>query len=283
MIAQYENVTKYSERDDTFKENANKNISKQAEKVADLVDAYERLKDAGVELTKGQQAEYESALKAQDAYLLYSYNLNKTKEGFRALNEEQKRSILNDRLLGQGLTGQEVKVVLKYIPEEDLDDYYGFDFDFPLPDRKDYKTAEEYGKAYAEAWKNGVESAIRNNKEEVKPLSFKEAWKALDNTDNESLKDLKEDLLELAKQGKLTVAEFNKTTGAESWLEEVGISAEEAVKKINDLKEVSSADQLSSMPYVTRNLQMSRTKQIYVRSASRRHKTMLMKRRQNIT
>ena len=252
MIAQYENVTKYSERDDTFKENANKNISKQAEKVADLVDAYERLKDAGVELTKGQQ-------------------------------EEQKRSILNDRLLGQGLTGQEVKVVLKYIPEEDLDDYYGFDFDFPLPDRKDYKTAEEYGKAYAEAWKNGVESAIRNNKEEVKPLSFKEAWKALDNTDNESLKDLKEDLLELAKQGKLTVAEFNKTTGAESWLEEVGISAEEAVKKINDLKEVSSADQLSSMPYVTRNLQMSRTKQIYVRSASRRHKTMLMKRRQNIT
>ena len=162
MIAQYENVTKYSERDDTFKENANKNISKQAEKVADLVDAYERLKDAGVALTKGQQAEYESALKAQDAYLLYSYNLNKTKEGFRALNEEQKRSILNDRLLGQGLTGQEVKVVLKYIPEEDLDDYYGFDFDFPLPDRKDYKTAEEYGKAYAEAWKNGVESTVQD-------------------------------------------------------------------------------------------------------------------------
>ncbi len=162
MIEQYENVTKYSERDDTFKENANKNISKQAEKVADLVDAYERLKDAGVELTKGQKAEYESALKAQDAYLLYSYNLNKTKEGFRALNEEQKRSILNDRLLGQGLTGQEVKVVLKYIPEEDLDDYYGFDFDFPLPDRKDYKTAEEYGKAYAEAWKNGVESTVQD-------------------------------------------------------------------------------------------------------------------------
>lgn len=77
--------------------------------------------------------------------------------------------------------------------------------------------------------------------------SFKEAWKSLDNTDNESLKDLKEDLLELAKQGKLTVAEFKKTTGANTWLKEIGISAEEAVKKINKLKEVSSADQLASM------------------------------------
>ncbi|RKI52471.1 hypothetical protein D7V86_25875, partial [bacterium D16-51] len=49
--------------------------------------------------------------------------------------------------------------VLKYIPEKDLDGYYDYDFDFPLPDRNDYKTAEEYGKAYAEAWKNGMEAA----------------------------------------------------------------------------------------------------------------------------
>ena len=87
-----------------------------------------------------------------------------------------------------------------------------------------------------------------SNGGETKPLSFKQAWKSLDSADSESdQKDLKKDLLELAKQGKLTVAEFNKTTGAKSWLKEIGISAEEAVKKINSLKEVSSADQLSSM------------------------------------
>ena len=247
MIKQYENVTGYSEKGDTFKENANKNISKQAEKVADLVDAYERLKDAGIELTKEQQAEYESALKAQDAYLLFSYNLNKTKEGFRALSEEQKRSILNGKLLEQGLPEQEAKVVLKYIPEENLDDYYDFDFSFPLPDREDYKTAEEYGKAYAEAWEKGVRGVAQDESGgDNKPQSFKEAWKALDNADGDR-KDLKQELLELAKQGKLTVAEFNKTTGAKSWLKQLGIDAEEAVNKINKLKDVSSADQLSSM------------------------------------
>lgn len=87
-----------------------------------------------------------------------------------------------------------------------------------------------------------------SNGGETKPPSFKQAWKSLDNVDSDSdQKDLKKDLLELAKQGKLTVSEFNKTMGAKSWLKEIDISAEEAVKKINNLKEVSSADQLSSL------------------------------------
>ena len=158
-IKQYRDAVKHYGKNKVNVENYNDTISEQAENVGSLIEAYQSLEDAGVELTKEQQAEYDSALKAQDAYLLYSYNLNKTKEGFCALNEEQKRSILNDRLLEQGLTEQEAKVVLKYIPEKDLDGYYDYDFDFPLPDRNDYKTAEEYGKAYAEAWKKGVEDA----------------------------------------------------------------------------------------------------------------------------
>ncbi len=158
-IKQYRDAVKHYGKNKVNVENYNDTISEQAENVGSLIEAYQSLEDAGVELTKEQQAEYDSALKAQDAYLLYSYNLNKTKEGFCALNEEQKRSILNDRLLEQGLTEQEAKVVLKYVPEKDLDGYYDYDFDFPLPDRNDYKTAEEYGKAYAEAWKKGVEEA----------------------------------------------------------------------------------------------------------------------------
>lgn len=96
-----------------------------------------------------------------------------------------------------------------------------------------------------------LQKAIEETKkkaEESAKVSFKQAWKSLDNVGSDSdQKDLKKDLLELAKQGKLTVAEFNKTLGAKSWLKETALSAEEAVKKINNLKEVSSADQLSSM------------------------------------
>ena len=246
-IEQYQDAVKHYGKDKVNADNYNDTISEQAESVSNLLKAYQSLKDAGIELTKEQQAEYESALKAQDAYLLFSYNLNKTKEGFRALSEEQKRSNLNGKLLEQGLTEQEAKVVLKYIPEENLDDYYDFDFSFPLPDREDYKTAEEYGKAYAEAWEKGVRGVVQDESGgEDKPQSFKEAWKSLDNADGDQ-KDTKENLLELAKQGKLTVAEFNKTLGAKSWLKETALSAEEAVKKINNLKSVSSADQLSSM------------------------------------
>lgn len=80
------------------------------------------------------------------------------------------------------------------------------------------------------------------------PKSFEEAWKSLDYVDSDSEQSgLKEELLELANQGKLTASEFNKTAGAKSWLKEIGITAEEAVNKINKLKSVSSTAQLTSM------------------------------------
>ncbi|RKI44303.1 hypothetical protein D7V86_03355 [bacterium D16-51] len=220
-------------------ENFNKKVSKDAKIVGKLIDAYKSLTDAGITLTSEQQKEYNSALKAQDAYLLYSYTLEQTKERFQGLTEEQQRSIIHNKLMEKGLTMQEADSVLKNIQKEDLGEYYDFDFNFPLPDRNDFQTAEAYGQAYAEAWKKGVNNDIA--------IGFDKAWDALDNPEDAALQNLKDELLALAKQGKLTEESFNKTTGAKSWLNQVGLSAKETVKHINQLKEVSSVEQLASM------------------------------------
>lgn len=78
-------------------------------------------------------------------------------------------------------------------------------------------------------------------------ISFKQAWKDLDSTDDDSLKNLKKDLTTLAESGKLTEKSFNKTPGAKTWLEQLGIDAETAVDKINNLKSIDSTQQLSSL------------------------------------
>ena len=220
-------------------ENFNAKVSKDAKVVGKLIDAYKSLTDAGITLTSEQQKEYNSALKAQDAYLLYSYTLERTKERFQGLTEEQQRSIIHNKLMEKGLTLQEADAVLKNIQKEDLGEYYDFDFNFPLPDRNDFQTAEAYGQAYAEAWKNGI---IKSN-----AVGFNKAWDALDTPKDATLQNLKDELLTLAKQGKLTEEAFNKTTGAKSWLNQVGLSAKETIKHIHQLKEVSSVDQLASM------------------------------------
>lgn len=115
-------------------ENFNKKVSKDAKVVGKLIDAYKSLTDAGITLTSEQQKEYNSALKAQDAYLLYSYTLEQTKERFQGLTEEQQRSIIHNKLTEKGMTELEADSVLKNIPKEDLGEYYDFDFNFPLPD-----------------------------------------------------------------------------------------------------------------------------------------------------
>ncbi|MCM1115893.1 MAG: hypothetical protein NC397_10410, partial [Clostridium sp.] len=96
------------------------------------------------------------------------------------------------------------------------------------------------------------EEAAKTNSDTPAYSSFTEAWKSLSNiTDSDSpLKDLKENLLELASAGQLTEKTFNQTEGAKTWmkqLEGLGLAVDDVIEKINKLKSVSSADQLSSM------------------------------------
>lgn len=83
------------------------------------------------------------------------------------------------------------------------------------------------------------------------PLSFTQAWDALSDTEDESLKTTKDDLLALAQAGELTIESFNSTQGAGAFLSQLGIEpddtarVQEVIDNINAL--VSSSEQLAAM------------------------------------
>lgn len=87
---------------------------------------------------------------------------------------------------------------------------------------------------------------ITNATESTTPsiTSFEDAWTNLKSTDDDDLKGLSDDLLEAAEAGQLSSEKFNELDETE-YFKNLGISAEDAVKKINSL--VNASTQLSSM------------------------------------
>lgn len=77
------------------------------------------------------------------------------------------------------------------------------------------------------------------------PQSFIEAWQALDTTEDDNLKNTKKDLLDLAEAGQLSANTLKSVQGAEDYFKAIGLSAQEASNKVNEL--VNSSQQLSSM------------------------------------
>ena len=73
---------------------------------------------------------------------------------------------------------------------------------------------------------------------------FPQAWTASFTSDNESVRELGNTLLELAEQGRLTIETFNNADSSD-YFKNLGISADEAVSKINRMADESQ--QLSSM------------------------------------
>lgn len=210
--------------------------------LSDSINAYDKIIEAGGKLDAEHQAEYEGLKKTQGAYLEYVYTLNGNKEAYEALNTEQQRSILLDRLKEKGLSDNEQNAVMNSLSDDDLNNLWDADFDFTPPQMKDYDSAEEYGKAYAQAWLNGVKektSTQEDDKTESEPASFTEAWKDLDNPNDDIYKNTKKELTELADAGMLTVDAFKKVEGAEQYFEKIGLNAEEATKKINELTDSS--------------------------------------------
>ncbi len=82
-------------------------------------------------------------------------------------------------------------------------------------------------------------------------LTFTQAWDALSDTEDESLKTTKDDLLALAQAGELTLESFNNTQGSGAFLSQLGIEPDdtagiqEVIDNINAL--VSSSEQLAAM------------------------------------
>ena len=81
----------------------------------------------------------------------------------------------------------------------------------------------------------------KNTNNEVTTISFKEAFNAADFSES------KEKLLELAKAGQLTEKTFSKVSGTNTFLKQIGMEADEDIEKINNLRGVTSADQLGSL------------------------------------
>lgn len=78
--------------------------------------------------------------------------------------------------------------------------------------------------------------------------SFKEGWKALGNSTDDTFKDTQTSLESLAKAGQLTQKTFSKVSGADKWaksFKELGLSTQDVIDRINQIQ--NSADQLSSM------------------------------------
>lgn len=106
-----------------------------------------------------------------------------------------------------------------------------------IPDDVKFKTKQDVD--------NFIDSLNKEaNETPISPTSFEDAWTALDSTDEDAIKTLKKDLLEVAEAGQLSAEKFNELDETE-YFKNLGISAEDAVKKINSL--VNASTQLSSM------------------------------------
>lgn len=90
-----------------------------------------------------------------------------------------------------------------------------------------------------------VQSKVVNqNIDSTEIKSFTDAWEQLKSSTDDATKDLSNTLTKLAEQGRLTIDAFNDADSTH-YFENLGISADEAVQKINAL--VSSSTQLQSM------------------------------------
>jgi hypothetical protein len=101
--------------------------------------------------------------------------------------------------------------------------------------------------------KNLRERFVKQSQIDAK-RQFANAWSDLDNADDDSgMKNTKKDLTTLAESGKLTRKTFEATEGAKTWLSQIGIDADVAIKKINDL--VDSSKQLNSLKSSIKSIQ----------------------------
>lgn len=90
------------------------------------------------------------------------------------------------------------------------------------------------------------EEAEKEVSETAKSISFEDAWAGSFTSENDAVKELGNTLLDLAEKGRLTKETFNEADStAGDYFKNLGISADEAVAKINKLVDESS--QLSSM------------------------------------
>ena len=223
-------------------ENTSERIKEMYDDFSPGIEAYEKLIASGSKLTAEEQARYEQLKKSQEAYLQYNYAINGTKEAFEALNEEQQRVELQKRLTESGMSSKEADLILNSMKSDDINKLWNKDLFFTVPQRSEFESTEAYTRAYANNWLN---AANKENSIYGENVSFDQIWSGIDNDEDSTFKKLKSDLTSLAEKGQLTLSTFKATDNSATFLEQIGLSAEEAVNKINQLTD--SSQQLGTL------------------------------------
>lgn len=231
-------------------DSASERIKEMYSDISPAIEAYDKLIASGSKLTNEEQARYEQLKKSQEAYLQYNYTLNGTKEAFEALTEEQQRTELKNRLTDSGISDEQADSILNSMSANDISKLWNKDIPFIAPKSSNYKSTEAYERAYADSLLN---SAKKENSIYGENASFDQIWAGIDEDDNSIFKNLKSELTSLAEKGQLTLSAFEETDDSANFLDQIGLSAEEAVKKINNLTDRSQ--QLGTLKSTISSLQ----------------------------
>ncbi len=238
---QYEKYAKQMKSLDKQMDSASTQAHTMYEAINGQKEAYEGLADAGYTLNQEQLMEYQVVRQSSENYRNFCADINDTAKSFAELDNAQKRSSLEAEFVLRGLDDQSAKEIIESLDDEDLDIVATMTarFDSSSTQESVQKAIEE---AQAEAQGITIKSEIS---------TFEQAWSSSFTSENDKVKELGNTLLELAEKGRLTTEAFNKADST-AYFKHLGISAEEAVFKINKMvdesKQLSSmSDQISSM------------------------------------
>lgn len=109
-----------------------------------------------------------------------------------------------------------------------------------LPDNVKVYTKEQLADLLTQLQNQADENSI-----DIIPTTLSSAWEQLKASTDDATKGVADDLQDLADKGELTIDTFKATDGAENYFDGLGISAENAVKYINNLSDKNS--QVSAM------------------------------------
>ena len=206
-------------------------------------EAYKKVIDTGGTLTSTQTDLYNSSIALGNEYLAFTKEINGVNEAFENLDTTEKAQSLKNKYAakkvslpnGQGTYTVEDKEISDWIdtlPDDDLTVLASINFS-----GEQTKDSMQEALDYA---KNNVDG----NTDKTDILSFSDAWKQLKNSTEDTTKGLADNLTELAEKGQLTVEALSEADTTD-FFKNAGISAEEAVDKINEL--VSASTQLNAL------------------------------------
>lgn len=178
---------------------ASDRIVEMYEKIQPTLEAYRALEEAGYDLTDSEKEHYEQLKKGEETYLLYLYWIRGTKDEFVALNKETQKGVLLGNLMKKGLSREQADSVMANIKPEDYEKMWESDFEFTPPDPNDYDSAEEYGKAYADAWIKGAQEGVEENANKM-TVSLSDMKSA-----SENISTLQKAFKELSDDGYITI------------------------------------------------------------------------------